>query len=346
MARKTTKSIARTVFYAWQSDSPQRSNRFFIREALKKALRRISKSGEDAPPLEYDDATRGTAGSVMIVDSILNKIDTCDVFVGDVSVIRPAEQGARRVPNPNVMFEAGWAAARLGWNRVVLIFNKASGTVENDVPFDLRGRLILQYELVDGAADTKKVEESLVGALVASIQAALDSPRPVRRRSGLRGVRTISAEQRHQRDRETLYRLLGRLDTRWVDAYLENLCEERILGDADVHFLIFSGVVAEASFRLFDRRTEAAIRDFDAAWNRLHEATRYGDAIVGANYARFRPESYGRDSEVLRMRGEFRDATEAMYRAYRAMIARIHATYPEFDLRESDTRAREFIAAL
>ena len=346
MTTKTTGQTARTVFYAWQSDSPERVNRFFIRGALKKAIGHITKSRNGATPLEYDDATRRTAGSVMIVDSILNKIDRCDVFVGDISIISTGQDGARRVPNPNVLFEAGWAAARLGWNRVVLVFNSATGTLENDVPFDLRGRLILQYELEECTADRKGVEERLVGALITSIHAALDSPPPIRRKEGSRSTKKISREQQNERDRETLYRLLGRLDTQWLDTYLDNLHEERILGDAEVHFIVFTYVVEEARFHLFDRRTESTIRNFVAAWQRVHEATRYGDAIVGRSYVRFRPESYGHGEQVVQMRRELHDAREVMYDAYRIMVTRLHKTYPEFDLSQSDARTKEYIALL
>lgn len=347
MATKTTKPQApRTVFYAWQSDSPPQANRFFIREALKKALRAAATADGGTPPLEYDDATRGAAGSVLIVDSILGKIDACDVFVGDISIISPAEQAPRRVPNPNVTFEAGWAAARLGWNRVVLVFNWATGTIEHDVPFDLRGRLILQYELRDGAADRKTVEGQRVGALAGVIRAALDSPRPVRRRAGATRATTISREQHHQRDPDTLYRLLGRLNTAWVDGYLEHLREERIPDDAETQYLAFTGVAAESRFRLFDRRTDAAVRAFVAAWDRLHEASRYGDSVVGRRYARFRPESYGHGADVVRMRRELHDALAATEGAYRALVVRVHAAYPEFDFHESDARARAYVAAL
>ena len=46
------------------------------------------------------------------------------------------------------------------------------------------------------------------------------------------------------------------------------------------------------------------------------------------------------------MRREYNEAVGAMYNAYRAMITRLRKAYPEFDLLESDTRTRKFIAAL
>src|SRR5205085_10715557 len=143
MRKAANKEATRTTFYAWQSDSPKLANRYFIRDALKKALKNVA-SAQPGTLLEYDEATRDVAGSVLIVDSILAKIDACEVFVADISIINPAQENGRFVPNPNVVFEVGWASARLGWNRVILVFNEASGKIEN-VPFDLRGRTTLKY---------------------------------------------------------------------------------------------------------------------------------------------------------------------------------------------------------
>ena len=38
----TVANVTRTVFYAWQSDCPSGTNRGFIREALKRAVKRDS----------------------------------------------------------------------------------------------------------------------------------------------------------------------------------------------------------------------------------------------------------------------------------------------------------------
>src|SRR5205814_972729 len=55
-----------------------------------------------------------------------------------------------------VLFETGYALARLGSSNVVLVFNKALGRVE-DLPFDLRARRILTYECSesDSKADAR-----------------------------------------------------------------------------------------------------------------------------------------------------------------------------------------------
>src|SRR3954451_21256068 len=101
MINRAKGAASRAIFYAWQSDSDETLNRYFIRDAVKKAIEKVNKEDPGAPPLIYDEATLRTPGSPLIIQSILAKIDTCDVFIGDVSIINPSEPAIARVPNPN-----------------------------------------------------------------------------------------------------------------------------------------------------------------------------------------------------------------------------------------------------
>jgi hypothetical protein len=45
-----------TIFYAWQSDRPENTHRYLIREAAKEAVKRIARDVdvEDSPRLDHD----------------------------------------------------------------------------------------------------------------------------------------------------------------------------------------------------------------------------------------------------------------------------------------------------
>lgn len=110
------------IFYSWQSDLPHKSNRSFIREAIDEAIGMISKPGvvEDAP--RVDEGMDGVAGTPEVATIMFQKIDTSAIFIGDVSLVgstEPADANRekKRVPNPNVLLEMGYAAARIGWSR-------------------------------------------------------------------------------------------------------------------------------------------------------------------------------------------------------------------------------------
>ena len=134
-----------TVFYSWQSDLPNRTNRGLIEEALRKAAKAVHKSKvfEVEPIVDRD--TRGTPGSPDILATILKKIAASFVFVADVSIVTRA-QDCKPCPNPNVLLELGYALRSLGDEKVIVVYNTAFGTLD-ELPFDLRGRRIAAYRL-------------------------------------------------------------------------------------------------------------------------------------------------------------------------------------------------------
>lgn len=167
-----------TIFYAWQSDTDAEVNRFFIRDALKRAIQmlRTDATVTERPALDHD--TRGVAGTPDIFTTILEKIGSCGIFLGDVTPVasttgRDGKQ--KRIPNPNVMLEAGYAFSRVGDRRVLLILNDAIGTPD-ELPFDLsRRRWPLTYTMAPGNAPTKADEKALAEKLRTAIRAVIES---------------------------------------------------------------------------------------------------------------------------------------------------------------------------
>jgi hypothetical protein len=141
--------MASTIFYSWQSDLPNATNRGFIQTALERAARSIRDDASISVEPVVDRDTAGVPGSPDIATTILQKIDSCDVFVCDVSIINSG-QGQRPAPNPNVLFELGYALKRLGWGRVIMILNAAFGLV-SELPFDLRMKRVLVYSMQEEA---------------------------------------------------------------------------------------------------------------------------------------------------------------------------------------------------
>lgn len=160
-----------TIFYSWQSDLENKYNRTFIQECLEKACRIISKDANYNIDAVIDRDTYGIAGSPSIVEAITGKIARSDVFVCDISIIN-VNEGGRKTPNPNVLYELGFASAILGWERIIMIQNTAFGNIE-DLPFDLRGRRILQYCLDSAIATKIEVREELKTTLSNILKGAL-----------------------------------------------------------------------------------------------------------------------------------------------------------------------------
>ncbi len=130
------------VFYSWQSDRPNRTNRGFIEDALVQAIRNLGRDSNDihAPSrdLELDKDTKGIPGSPPVADTIFRKIEECAVFVPDLTFCGLTE-GNRPIPNANVLIEYGWALAKLGHERIVAVMNEAYGPpTETTLPFNIR----------------------------------------------------------------------------------------------------------------------------------------------------------------------------------------------------------------
>jgi len=171
-----------TVFYAWQMDRDKKLNRWFIHRAAKNAITSVvaGLELEDAPAvedaerretdpdesaeIELDHDTKGEPGTPAIAETILNKIENCGVFIADVTLVGEVETAdgrKKKTPNGNVLIELGAAIKSVGWERIILVMNRAFGSAE-DLPFDLKHRAIrVGYELErsDDPEKTKKCAE-------------------------------------------------------------------------------------------------------------------------------------------------------------------------------------------
>ena len=126
---------APAVFYSWESDLPNKTNRGLIEDAIEQAVKGLNIKAERA--LRIDSDTKDEPGSPNIPAVIFTKIPTSAIFVGDVSIVQSEETKGRRTPNPNVLIELGFAAYALGWERVIMVMNTHFGPV-TFLPFDLQ----------------------------------------------------------------------------------------------------------------------------------------------------------------------------------------------------------------
>jgi len=164
-----------TIFYSWQSDLPNACNRGFIQDCLDEAIKQIQTDEELKLDPSLDRDVKGAAGSADIAATLFAKIRAADVFVADVSTINATPPGnARLTPNPNVLVELGYAAAFLGWEKVVCVLNTAFGAIA-DLPFDIRQRRVVDYELAPGE-DKKAQRKALVGMLRNTLRDVLTLP--------------------------------------------------------------------------------------------------------------------------------------------------------------------------
>lgn len=167
--------MKRTVFYSWQSDLPNATNRTLIETALKEAAKEIADDESiDIDPV-IDRDTQGASGAPDIATTIFGKIAEADLFVADITFVASSKR--RSFPNPNVLIELGYALKAKGHESLVLVFNDAYGKLEK-LPFDLKMRRVLTYTATEGEADRSATKASLTRDFKAALLTGFASLKP------------------------------------------------------------------------------------------------------------------------------------------------------------------------
>lgn len=144
------------IFLSWESDRHECRN--FVLSALEKLPNKLS----GLTTINVDRDTYKVPGSPDIGDTIFEKIDRCDLFVADVTLINSKESKIRLTPNPNVMIELGYAIKSLGWDHIILLQCKDYGDIE-ELPFDINHRRICNFTLgamAEDESDIPKIREA------------------------------------------------------------------------------------------------------------------------------------------------------------------------------------------
>lgn len=158
------------IFYSWQSDLPNGKTRGLIQEGISDAIKML----RDTVEIEADRDTQGEYGAPDIVQTIFSKINECDIFIADVSVINKyyaiTEDGKKDQvkfsPNPNVLLELGYAASVVGWENVICFLNVDYGD-PTDFPFDLAHRRLSPYSLQNKTK--KEIREYIKNIVVETV---------------------------------------------------------------------------------------------------------------------------------------------------------------------------------
>lgn len=161
--------MANTVFFAWQLDTPSEHNKAFIWAAIEAAAKEVGSdvTPELAPRPESD--TQGVPGSPNIPQIIFQRISACSIFVADLTFVSTTATG-RKVPNPNVLIELGYAARSIGWDRTILVINTLHGEAKA-LPFDiLQHRWPMEFRVGSETQVREKKFTSLKESLAAALR--------------------------------------------------------------------------------------------------------------------------------------------------------------------------------
>ena len=319
------------VFYSWQSDLPATTNLNAIRGGLDKAFKLIEKP-RPGFKLARDEATRDTSGSPNIALKILEKIETADVFVADITTV--TAPGAKRpCPNPNVGYELGYAVAMLGWERVILLFNTAFGDFPKDVPFDFIQNRISDYRL--GESDPKE-KQALLAEFLKNAIGAIISKNP-KRPAELRGLSREKVE--HDHDVENMTWLMNSLHLPTLDQLIEEL-PHMIVDRSFWFYENFRGVVVNSLFSVYDKALDDAVRRLFQAWTTaISHSGHYHELRSGHAHVFTNPGDMPLTPEREAVWKEIDAARHEMRSTLDAILARLRSAYIDVRILKTNEKA-------
>ncbi len=199
-----------TIFNSWQSDT--RCNSKGIRTALRDASNKLE-SQIAGLHIKIDEATSNQVGALHIPNAILQNISNSDIFVVDLSTVGSTFNGTKKLQNPNVLIELGYAISQLGWDRIILLFNKEFGEFK-DLPFDIEKRSCLDFKIIseDDTNGIGQLRENLIARVRQIIEVSPEKPSRM----------TVVLDKDRANDIKTIKRIFTWMEPAEMDYLLEH----------------------------------------------------------------------------------------------------------------------------
>lgn len=315
----------KSIFYSWQLDRNKKTNKNFLKKVLEKAVSEINKSTGDVP-LKLDMDTQNRVGFVDINQVILEKIQKSDIFVADITSI--GEVAGKSTPNPNVLFELGYAMGRIGEQRIICFANDHYEKIEN-FPFDLKTRRPFLYSISETDVETnleyvKKEQARIASALVGIIKEMLLTP--------IITPQNGDNQTTRERDLIKLKRYMNRLPIKIVHKIIDD-GKDQLSIDLDTINVYYnlSAIANFAYFRLYDSVLEDRIMNFT---NAIQSVFSHGHEFFHAhkNIYRMRQPTKKQSTQYINEINELNDSLKSL-------VDYVFQNYKEIDLEECNKEA-------
>lgn len=328
------------VFFAWQTNSPKKTNRIAIRHALKSASSKLQKEFTSQQiTFDLQEATRDEPGSPNIPQTILKKIEASDIFLCDLTTaVKQTTPTPYSAPNPNVVFELGFAVAHLGWPRIIMLFNRALGKFPEDLPFDVDRNRASPYRIderpdVSNASTTSALEGLLIYALKAIFKA--NPARPAE-------LRGLNLEQVHHiRDSESLRSLLSTIHWPTLDDHIEEgpgVIQDRIFDFWEQ----FNSVVTSSLFHLYDTSLRSKVNSLRRLWGQtLSYDSFYNPSRRGDRYNFDMPMDEFRSPEHRNVWKRLTETYLKLRQVEKAFLKEVRKKHAELDLAKLNKNASD-----
>lgn len=248
------------LFYSWQSDLPNDINRA-LKKAIEDTISNINYNQNDFK-IVFDEATRDNPGSPDIPQTIYQKILQSDIFIGDISIINShTDATIRKTPNPNVLIELGYASAILGWDRIIMLYNKEYGTFPSDLPFDLEKRRVSTFLI------KSKDDKSGMGQAKVLLTEAIESIVKNKPSYGSNSPKN-EKEVKQAKDLENLTWLLKAIHLDTFEKFLEGM-PNILINNIFPFWESFHSILDSSLFHIYDITLNSKLVEFREIWGKV-----------------------------------------------------------------------------
>jgi hypothetical protein len=326
-----------TIFYSWQSDLKKETNQNAIRQEIRRASSKIEDDLVDTT-IVIDEATRETSGSPNIPQTIFNKIDDCDIFICDLTTINShCSEKDRKVQNPNVLIELGYAIATVGWERIILLFNKHYGNFPNDLPFDIDRHRSTPFKIT--GKDDKSGKNEFFSLLTQAFKAIIDKD-PLKPHES---KKITPEEKKRELDIKNLQKIFETIHIPTFDHFIEEF-PQRILKDIYYYKEYFIGTIENSSFFIYNEEVSSKITTFKNNWIKsLSFAQHYGGYDSENYYHYYIPADLFPNQESERDFFFLAKHRDLLNDSFRVLLNYIRLNYLEIDIEKASKKAYETV---
>jgi len=323
-----------TIFYSWQSDLPRETSQQVIRSCIRSSFNPIEVNDESLQFI-LDEATRNEAGSPDIPATIFNKISLADIFICDITIINSSEKSTRKTPNPNVLIELGYAISILGWERIIMVFNKYYYDSFSELPFDLNKRRIIPFKVV--RKDDKNGISDLTNKLTTAIETIIKKnplkPNEIRGRS--------EQELKKEKDIANLKILMSCIHIQTLDLFISEL-PHKLIGGIFFFWHSFQGNYDSNTFHIYDSVLNEKLFNFRNSWeNTLNFENLFRPLPNGKDFIFHMPFDVFQDEQTESGYNELRGEGIRLGRFFKELIIYIRENYLEVELNELSEQAKK-----
>ena len=266
--------------------------------------------------------------------TIFDKISNADIFVCDLTTINSySPKDKRKVPNPNVLIELGYAIAKIGWGRIIILFNTAYGNFPKDLPFDIAKRRIIDFKIESKSDNNGK------GNLKATLKAAIKTITEKKPLKPFEKNNLSTIEKKRKRDITNIEWGLKAINIDLMDNFIANL--PNIINSQILHYWAgYDGVINSSYFHLYDKNAMGLFKKVHEHWgNILAFSHRY--------YPRAKNDilSFGNPNEIdtsERAQKDYKfigDESLRLKSKFKELLDYIRDNYIEIDLEETSKYA-------